>query len=210
MLGFSAREADRRSSQLPPWLPRSDVLASRESTAASMALPDCYRRIWLGTMPALVTGEIRDWDLYYRSYFQTCLERDVRYLAQVGDLSVFSRFVRACAARTGQLLNYSDLARDVDVSMPTAKHWLSILEASFQVLLLAPYHSNVTRRLVKTRKLDMLDTGLCSWLTRWSTPETLAAGAMSGRGAMIDTYNLVAAGIRQVVRRVARCLASVG
>jgi len=88
--------------------------------------------------------------------------------------------VRACAARTAQLLNLSDLARDVDVSVPTAKAWLSVLTASYQVHLLPPFHSSVTKRLVKSPKMYFVDTGLCAYLTGWSSAETLAAGAMAG------------------------------
>ena len=86
------------------------------------------------------------------------------------------------------MLNLSDLARDADVSVNTAKHWLSILQASFQIELLQPYHNNVTKRLVKRPKLYVLDTGLCAYLTEWSSPETLEAGAMSG--ALFETYVL--------------------
>ena len=89
---------------------------------------------------------------------------------------------------TGQMLNYSELARDTDVSVPTAKSWLSILQASFQVFLLQPYHGNLTKRLVKSPKLYFLDTGLCSYLTDWTTPEALAAGAMSG--PILETWAL--------------------
>ena len=98
----------------------------------------------------------------------------------------FLRFLKSCAARTGQLLNVSDLARDADLSVNTAKKWLSILRASCQIDLLAPYHSNVTKRLVKRPKLYFLDTGLCAYLTEWSSPETLAAGAMAG--AILETH----------------------
>jgi len=96
------------------------------------------------------------------------------------------RFLKACAARTAQMLNLSDLARDADVSVNTAKSWLSVLQASFQVHLLQPYYSNVTKRLVKRPKLYFLDTGLCAYLTEWSSPETLEAGAMSG--PIFETY----------------------
>jgi predicted AAA+ superfamily ATPase len=116
---------------------------------------------------------------------QTYLQRDVRDLAHVGSIETFTRFVRACAARTAQLLNLSELARDVDVSVPTAKNWLSVLVASYQVFLLQPYHTSITKRLVKTPKLYFLDTGLCAHLTGWGSPETLAAGAM--RGAIFET-----------------------
>ncbi len=127
-----------------------------------------------------------DRDLFYNSYIQTYLQRDVRGLANVGDEGTFLKFLRAAAARTGQLLNMSDMARDADVSVTTAKRWLSILEASGIVYLLEPYHSNVTKRLVKAPKLYFLDTGLCAYLTEWSSPETLEAGAMSG--AILETF----------------------
>jgi predicted AAA+ superfamily ATPase len=117
---------------------------------------------------------------------QTYLQRDVRDLARVGDESAFLRFLRAAAARTGQLLNTADLARDADVAPNTAKSWLSILQGSGIVYLLEPWHSNVTKRLVKTPKLYFLDTGLCAYLTEWSSPETLEAGAMSG--AVFETW----------------------
>ena len=129
---------------------------------------------------------MRDRDLFYSSYLQTYLQRDVKDLAQVGNEARFIRFLRACAARTGQILNLTDLARDADVAVNTAKAWLSVLQASFQVLLLQPYHRNVTKRLLKTPKLYFLDTGLCAYLTEWSSPETLESGAMSG--AMLETY----------------------
>jgi predicted AAA+ superfamily ATPase len=121
-----------------------------------------------------------DRDLFLSSYVQTCLQRDVRNLAQVGDEMAFLRFLRASAARTGQLLNISELARDADVSPVTGKKWLSILEASGLIYLLEPYFTNVTKRMVKTPKLYFLDTGLAAYLTEWSSPETLEAGAMSG------------------------------
>ena len=92
----------------------------------------------------------------------------------------FLRFLRAVAARTAQLLNLVDLARDADVAPNTAKSWLSILQAADIVYLLQPYHTNLSKRLVKTPKLYILDTGLAAYLTEWVSPETLEAGAMSG------------------------------
>jgi len=106
--------------------------------------------------------------------------RDVRDLAQVGDLTTFVRFLRSAAARTAQLLDMTDMARDVGVAPNTARHWLSILAASGLVWLLEPYHTNLSKRLVKTPKLYFLDTGLAAYLTEWSSPATLEAGAMSG------------------------------
>jgi len=186
LLGFTQREADRRPAALPPFLPDDAALAARSPTAASMTLHDVYERIWRGSMPALVTGQIRDRDLFYRSYVQTYLERDVRDLTQVGDLNAFARFLRAVAARTAQMLNYTDLARDCAISVNTARKWMSVLEGSFQVAILPAYHTNLSKRLYSTPKLHFLDTGLCAYLTEWSSPETLEAGAMSG--AIFETF----------------------
>lgn len=178
--GFSQREADGRPSQLPPFLPTPEVLAEREASAAHLDSPAWFARLWRGQYPALHAGPIEDVELFYSSYVQTYLERDVRELLNVADLTTFRRFLRAAAARTAQLLNYSDLARDVGVSVNTAKQWMSVLVASGQVHLLPPYPANVNRRLCKTPKLYFLDTGLAAYLTEWRTPETLAVGAMSG------------------------------
>ena len=201
LLGFSMHEARGEGALVRPFLPEAmasappraegDGAHRRDSLPAAPPpdLKSVYRRIWQGAFPALVAGEVSDRDVFYRSYVETYLHRDVRALAQVGDLDAFHTFLRACAARTGQLLNYSDLARDCGVSVNTARHWLSILEASFQVILLRPFHSNLSKRLYKTPKLYFVDTGLCAYLTEWSTPETLEAGAMSG--AIFETFAFI-------------------
>jgi len=186
LLGFSMREKAGRGLCLDSFLPTPDRIEERERSGGSTSLKTVYRDIWEGSFPALAAGHIRDRDLFYRSYVQTYLERDVRDLVRVGDLESFRRFIRATAARTGQLLNYSDLARDAGVSPNTARQWMSILISSFQVYLLQPYHSNVTKRLYKRPKVYFLDTGLCAYLTEWSSPNTLEAGAMSG--SLLETY----------------------
>ncbi|MDL2290564.1 DUF4143 domain-containing protein [Desulfovibrio sp. OttesenSCG-928-F20] len=149
-------------------------------------MPELYRAIWRGSFPALVLDEDISWNVFMASYVQTYLQRDVRDLAQVGDEMAFLRFLRATAARTGQLLNMAEMARDADIAPNTAKKWLSILQASGLIYLLEPYFSNVTKRMVKSPKLYFLDTGLASYLTEWSSPETLEAGAMSG--AILETW----------------------
>ena len=189
LLGLSRREQDGSAAGHGPFLPTPDALGRRLADAAALPLPELYRRIWRGAYPALTRDPGLDRDLYFSSYVQTYLQRDIRDLARVGDETAFLRFVRACAARTAQLLNVADLARDTDVAPNTAKHWLSVLEASGIVYLLQPYHTNVTKRLVKTPKLYFLDTGLCCWLTGWTSPEALEAGAASG--AMLETWILV-------------------
>ena len=186
LLGFSQRERHRKDLSVAPFEPTQGCLSERERTAVPTRLKDIYRDIWLGSFPAVDVGTVKNRDLFYSSYLQTYLERDVRDLTQVGDEAAFLRFLKATAARTAQRLNLSDLARDADVTVNTAKNWLSILQANFQVYLLPPYHSNLTKRLVKAPKLYFLDTGLCAYLTEWSSPETLEAGAMTG--AIFETY----------------------
>jgi len=185
LLGFSNRERHKLSLEVPPFLPGRENSDSR-ADAVDSTLKQVFHDIWLGAFPALTAGAVTDRDIYYSSYLQTYLQRDVKDLSQVGDEATFVRFLRACAARTGQMLNLTDLARDADIAVNTAKNWLSILQASFQVHILQPYHTNVTKRLVKAPKLYMLDTGLCAYLTEWSSPETLAAGAMAG--AIFETH----------------------
>lgn len=184
--GLSLGESLGHGSGILPFLP--GMPSGGAATPGAPALGWLYERIWRGAFPALhaATDEPVERDLFYGSYVQTYLQRDVRDLAQVGDLTVFVRFLRSAAARTGQLLNTAGMARDVGVAPNTAKHWLSILAASGLVWLLEPYHTNHSKRLVKTPKLYFLDTGLATYLTEWSSPATLEAGAMSG--AILETW----------------------
>ncbi|NUQ70540.1 MAG: ATP-binding protein [Chthonomonadales bacterium] len=180
MLGLSLREAMGLGDQDRPFVPDMGGILARQAQVPSVSLSDLYRRIWLGSLPAIALDDSPERDAFFGSYVQTYLQRDLRDLARVGDELAFLRFVRACAARTAQLLNAAELARDSDVAPNTAKAWLSILEASGIVFLLESYHSNLTKRLVKAPKLHFVDTGLCAYLTGWTTPESLEAGAMSG------------------------------
>ncbi len=119
--------------------------------------------LWKGLYPPLYDRRLKP-NHWYASYVDTYLERDLRQMLAVRDLSTFRRFLRLGAGRTGQLLNLADLARDAGVSPKTAQNWLSILEASFVVHLLAPYHGNFSKRMVKSPKLYFLDTGLAAFL----------------------------------------------
>ena len=123
---------------------------------------------------------------WLRSYVATYVERDVRTISQVGDLATFQRFVELCAGRTGQLINYSTLASDCGVSQPTARAWLGILEASFIVFRLPPFHRNLGKRLVKAPKLHFYDTGLACWLIGIRTPQQLRSHPL--RGPMFETW----------------------
>ncbi len=187
LLGFSRRERIGKSISAP-FLPS----ASRFETytdESKIQLLELFQAIWLGDFPALYKsneGISINRDLFYSSYVQTYLQRDIRDLANVGDDHAFLRFLRTCAARTGQLINMQVFCQDAGVSQLTGKRWLSIIETSGLIFLLEPYHSNINKRLVKTPKLYFLDTGLAAYLTQWSTPETLEAGAMSG--AFLETW----------------------
>lgn len=137
---------------------------------------------WLlrGSYPEISSNPRVDRQLWCGSYITTYLERDIRNMAAVGDLALFDAFVRHCAARTAQILNLSDLARDVGVSVPTAKRWLSLLETSYQVYLLRPHYRNLGKRLVKSPKLYFTDTGLASYLLGLDDPKALLNGPSFG------------------------------
>jgi len=186
LLGLSRRETAGQGKILTPFLPESGALKKREKSGEALNLKQLYKIIWRGSLPAIALNKDIDRDLFYSSYTRTYLQRDIPALAQVGDETAFIRFLRATAARSGQLLNMTDLSRDADISPNTARKWISMLQSTGIIYLLQPYHTNVTKRLVKTPKLYFLDTGLCSWLTEWSSPETLEAGAMSG--AVFETW----------------------
>jgi predicted AAA+ superfamily ATPase len=170
-----------------PFLPTPAWLTcARQSSGNPKQLPDTYQYIWQGGFPKLKQDKNIPRDIFYRSYVQTYIQRDVQDMLNITDKLAFDKFLTVIAARTGQLLNYSDIARDVDINHKTAKSWLSVLETSGLIYLLYPYYRNVNKRLVKTPKVYFLDTGLCSYLTRWPSPESLEAGAMSG--AILETY----------------------
>ena len=154
--------------------------------AASGQLPELLDSYLLtGAYPALYARELSPAD-WFANYIATYLERDVRQLTAVRDLSLFQRFVKMCAARSGQLLNLAALGNDCGVSGVTARQWLSVLEASYLVKCLQPYHQNFGKRLVKTPKLYFLDCGLMAWLLGIRDAESL--GTHSARGALFETW----------------------
>lgn len=154
--------------------------------AACCNVGELYRRIWRGGYPALHEDPTRNLHDYFTAYLQTYIQRDVQDLLQVTNHTAFHRFIQSAAARSGQQLVYADLARDADVSPNTAKSWVSVLEASGIVSLLPPYYINTSKRLTKSPKLYFCDTGLCAWLCRWTSPETLQHGAFAG--AILETW----------------------
>lgn len=147
--------------------------------------PAVFRRIFRGSMPAVISGERSDLDLFYSSYISTYVERDIRDIAQVDEARFFS-FLTAAAARSGQILNAAEIARDADISLPTAQNWLGILETLGIIFYLHPYSNNLLKRTVKKPKLYFYDTGLVCYLTKWSSAETAMVGASSG--ALFETF----------------------
>lgn len=187
MLGLSQAERYGLGHQRHPFLPTSEwMVHAKKHRCLGLGLREIYRDIWYGSFPEVLGVAPSMRDLFYRSYVQTYLQRDVADLVQSLDQNMFYRFVVAVAARTAQVLNYADLSRDVGVSNKKAKEWMGVLEASGLVFLLQPYHNNHSKRMVKSPKIYFLDTGLCSYLTQWPTPESMLSGAMSV--ALLETY----------------------
>ena len=147
---------------------------------------DLYTRIWQGSMPAFVSGRHPDRDVFYSSFLQTYVARDLTELSGNVDRYRFVDFIRAAACRCGCLLNIAAIAQDVGVSPATAKHWLGILEQSDLIFFLHPYANNLLKRTVKAPKLYFFDTGLVAYLTRHNNPETLANGALCGQ--ILENY----------------------
>ena len=166
-----------------PFIPTEEYVKARNKTAKPAT--NIWDKIHRGGYPELQNPDM-DWQMFFASYVKTYLERDVRELSAVQDLDAFRRFMIACASRTGEILNYSNIADEVGKDADTIKKWISILEASGIIYILEPYKASALKRTIKTPKLYFRDTGLAAYLTRWLTPETLANGAMIG--AFFETY----------------------
>jgi len=179
LLPFSQAELHGR----PP-LPR-DSIGRRMPPARELATWGLMDTLFTGSYPRIHDKELppQEW---LANYYRTYVERDVRELLNVGDLETFGRFVGLCAGRTGQLLNLSSLGNDCGIAQPTARRWLSVLEASFLVFLLRPHHRNFNKRLVKSPKLYFLDTGLLTYLLRIRSPGELRTH--SARGAVFESF----------------------
>jgi predicted AAA+ superfamily ATPase len=177
--GLSLREINGESWN-KPFIPKMEMLMARKCERTLMRAPQVWETIHRGCLPELVANPGFSWQQFYADYVRTYIERDVRKLTQVADEDSFHKFMTVCAAMTGQLLNLSSLAKNVGISEPTAKRWLSILKTGGIIYLLKPYSNNAIKRAVKTPKLHFLDIGLAAYLTRWLTPETMLSGAMCG------------------------------
>ena len=149
---------------------------------------EMFERIWNGGMPGHRSGRYTDRDVFYSSYIQTYINRDVSDMIPGVDKLLFADFIRAAACRVGQMLNTHDIAQDVGVSDDTAKRWLQVLEKSEVIFYLRPYSNNLLKRTVKTPKMYFFDTGLAAYLTKYSSPEILMNGAING--AILENYTV--------------------
>jgi hypothetical protein len=175
LLSLSIREI-RQCPELPPVWNRKHI----DDAPACLPDPEFWSAVLRGSFPEPVINPQRRIEAWYRAFVQTYLERDVRSLRHIGDLTQFQIFLRALAARNGQLLNLSALGRDLGLVSNTVRAWISILEASFQVRLVRPWFVNVGKRLVKSPKLYFLDPGLVLYLTGITAPEQAAGGPTAG------------------------------
>jgi hypothetical protein len=181
--GLSTSEEQQTFDPQPPFRP--DRLSWRPEQRGS-GLLDVFERVVRGSMPRMIHQDAPPWEAFYGSYVQTYIERDVRSMLSIADLAAFQRFLKLTAARCGQLVNYSDLARDTGVAVSTAREWLHVLEVSSQLVLLRPYYQNLSSRQIKTPKLYFMDTGLAAFLAGWKSAETAVSGAMAG--ALFETH----------------------
>lgn len=164
------------------FIPTEEYLKEREKELVSY--DNLWEMIHKGSYPELYDIE-RDWQEYYSSYVSTYLERDINELINTDGIR-FTNFLTAVAARTGELLNYANIAGEVGVSEPTIKNWVSILERTGIVYLLQPYSASALNRAIKSPKIYFRDTGLACYLTRWLTADALKCSAVAGN--MFETF----------------------
>ena len=194
MLGLSLREINNIDYS-DPFVPADKHFEAASQFKAPRSYADIVEIIHRGSFPELYETlndtrdsktELENWADYYASYLQTYVEKDVRDITNVQNMSAFIKFVKAAAALSGELLNYTTLAENCGMDVNTTKRWLSILETSGLVYILQPYYSNFGKRLIKTPKIYFLDTGLACYLGGWNTPQQLMDGARWGH--IFETY----------------------
>ena len=161
-------------------------LIARISRTKPMSVTEVFERIYKGSMPAVYKDEKINLSVFFESYLDTYISRDIRDLEQVANETAFLNFVTAVAARTATVVNYEALANEVGISAPTAKTWLSLLISCGVVTLIQPYSNNALKRIIKSPRMYFLDTGLCAHLLGWGSPQVLENSAMSG--AFFETW----------------------
>ena len=161
-------------------------LLMRSKAVAPASIQKVFERIWRGGMPAIVSGAKKEQAAVYSSYISTYIDRDVKEIADRIDSFKFLNFVTVVAALTSQMVNYKTIADAVEISVPTVKNWLNILERLGIIFYLHPYSNNLLKRMVTKPKLYFYDSGLVAYLTKWTDSETLMNGAMSG--AILENF----------------------
>lgn len=161
-------------------------LLMRSKAVAPASIQEVFERIWSGGMPAIVSGAKKEQAAVYSSYISTYIDRDVKEIADRIDSFKFLNFVTVVAALTSQMVNYKTIADAVEISVPTVKNWLNILERLGIIFYLHPYSNNLLKRMVTKPKLYFYDSGLVAYLTKWTDSETLMNGAMSG--AILENF----------------------
>lgn len=150
-------------------------------TKSALSLNELKKRVLRGGFPEIAVNKNIDLRLWYGSYLQTYLERDIRHLRQIGNLTDFQRFLQLLATFNGQVLNLSSLSRDLGVAVNTVKTWISILEAGYQIVLIKPFYINKGKRIIKSPKVYFLDTGLLCYLTGLTSTEQVFKGPLAGQ-----------------------------
>ncbi|MCL2630020.1 MAG: ATP-binding protein [Firmicutes bacterium] len=178
MLGLSVRELFKVKYQ-EPFMPTSEYLDKRDKGECAEDIETIIHR---GSFPELyeTKHDLAEWGDYYASYLQSYIEKDVRDITNIQDMSAFIKFMKAIATLSGEQLNYVSLAQICGMDVNTTKRWVSILETSGLVYLLQPYYNNFNKRLLKTPKIYLLDTGLLCYLSGWNTPQQMVDGARWG------------------------------
>lgn len=184
MLGLSNSEI--RGDHLSPFEVDVPELINRINCIKPMTLGEVFERIYKGSMPRLYDVENINQELYFESYLETYISRDIRNLEQVGDETAYINFIKIVAARTATNVNYESLAVEAGISAPTAKRWLSILVSCGIVLLVQPFSNNALKRVIKAPRMYFADTGVCAHLMGWGSPMVLENSAMSG--AFFETW----------------------
>lgn len=182
LAGLSLREI-QGDSFCEPYIPTEEYIVKRQKTVKNC--DNLWKIIHRGGYPALADADL-DWQTFYSSYVQTYIERDINELTNIKNKLKFTQFLTAIAARTGQILNYSSVAEQLEVSSATVKEWISVLEASGIIYLLQPFSNSSLNRAIKTPKIYFRDTGLVCYLTRYPTPDTAMNGALAGN--LFETF----------------------
>ena len=158
------------------FVPTENYIEARKKTAKPVG--DIWEIIHRGGYPELQDRSV-PWERFFGSYIRTYIERDVNHLEKIKDHLKFTQFLSALAARTAQMLNYQNIADELEISLNTVKNWVSMLEATGLVFILRPFSNSALSRAIKTPKLYFCDTGLVCYLTKWNSPETAKTGAMA-------------------------------